>query len=119
MFRVALVGVLLAGCSFFGVTPVPSRAVPSSEPLACTDTYGWPVADTIGAVGVGALVGYTTYALGGLQHDCEGGNCKTDSERARGGLFAGVLLSLPWTLGAIYGYVKASQCAGAKRRRSN
>ena len=116
MFRPALVGVLLAGCSFVGVTPVPAHAGPRSEPLACTDTYGWPVVDTIGAIGVGALAGYTTYALGGLQHDCGSGNCKTDGERARGGLLAGVVLSLPWTIGAIYGYVKASQCAGAKRR---
>jgi hypothetical protein len=117
MFRVALVGGLLAGCSFVAVTPVPSRTVPSSEPLACTDTYGWPVADTIGAIGVGALVGFTAYALSGLQHDCGSGNCKTESERARGGLVAGVVVSLPWTISAIYGYVKTSQCAGAKRRR--
>ncbi len=115
--RGALIGVLLAGCSFVGVTPVPSRAKQTSEPLVCTDTNGWPVVDTIGAIGVGALAGFTTYALAGAEHDCGSGNCKTDAERAGVGLVVGVVLSLPWTIGAIYGYVKTSQCASAKQHR--
>lgn len=116
MRRLALVGVMLAGCSFFGVTPVPSRPAPS-EPLACTDTYGWPVFDTLSALSIGGIMGYASYGLSGLQHDCSSGNCSTKGERATGALATGFILSLPWTIGAIVGYVRVSKCASAKRAR--
>jgi len=96
----AILLVALTGCSFIGVTRMPHQ-LPVGR-VDCTESYQQPVVDSLVAAG-SALALFAANA------------CDNDSCLETRGLLAvpAVLLALPYSISALYGYGEVSRCDSA------
>ena len=110
---VALAALALGGCSLFGVTPPPETAPRTAAELACTETVGYPLIDTVAAVAIGTLAGYVSYQIDEDDHACQsngGTDCPTSTDNTIKGAVFGLSISLPWSVGATYGFIQTRRC---------
>ena len=90
--RWALALLLISGCSWALVTP-PPRYDSGARPLACTDEWTPPIADTVMATG---LIGGATAAL--------------LTELSPVVVISAVLAAVPYGFSAWYGYPRVDRC---------
>ncbi|MGE5186757.1 MAG: hypothetical protein ACM31C_32105 [Acidobacteriota bacterium] len=95
--------VMLAGCSFIGVTPPPEQPAVGT-PIECTDEMTAPVLDGITGV-VSAFAGVAS-----LRSDCP--ECGLDRASGIGGLAVSAIL----VFSAAYGTKQVGECRDAKAR---
>lgn len=100
MLRLALILLIVSGCSWALVTP-PPRYDTGARPLTCTAEWTAPVADTVMAA---ALAG--------------GAAVSVIADLSPAVLIAAVLAAVPYGFSAWYGYPRVDRCKrlGAQKR---
>ena len=99
--RWALALLLISGCSWALVTP-PPRYDSGARPLACTDEWTPPIADTVMATG---LIGGATAAV--------------LTELSPAVVIAAVLAAVPYGFSAWYGYPRVDRCRRLNAQKRN